>query len=712
MNGAPAVSPAARPLSPNTDVVRRALLVGIEYRGTKNELLGSANDVRLMREMLESRGFAAGSIVTMTEDAPTPDLIPTRANILAGLAWLVRDTLPGDALVLHFSGHGDQAEAAKGFEFEEDGLDETILPLDFDDAGEITDNELHKMLVQDLPKGVRLTAFFDCSHSGSILDLPYSYLPDGRSKKPSTFSALRSIAKSTADQAKTGNFKDAVVGGFKRSLDRIKAGSKAEDSSRIYSNGRFDTDVILLAACKESQMSADMTLEGEGNRADVRVHNVPLLVLTQQIQMARTREYPKPTLGKLLQATRDNLFGFEQIPQLCSSRALDMNQPFELPLQQHQHPQEEDLRDPGDEVVPDIPPTSGTAAKNHKRLLSWASPSSSFGFSDAKAQLQRAVAKATQPAAPEILQAAGGASAGPLVVAAHGVTAGPLSAGITPTPSDAGSHVRSVSVPIGHTIPHPRGKASSSAASSSDPVASLRAKMAVTAGAQNQHGGPGGVLAHEKWHVLEDDKVVDLDAAAAAWPGTMEIGEDGQRRFLIDVETLPKAEIKRQEVMHEVITTENEYVRDLHILTEVFLRNMRQMKILPEDGLQTVFSNTEQLIDVNQVRPAISTSQIYVHADNHSRPSACSPSCTSANRATWESSKRWATYLLNWQALAIMLPQGSAGKQRLTRSLLFQAPDLKIYNVFCANHPSAIEYLQTQKANRDVNIFLQASRAT
>ncbi|KAL2917130.1 hypothetical protein HK105_203194 [Polyrhizophydium stewartii] len=323
MNGAPAVSPAARPLSPNTarsrDVVRRALLVGIEYRGTKNELLGSANDVRLMREMLESRGFAAGSIVTMTEDAPTPDLIPTRANILAGLAWLVRDTLPGDALVLHFSGHGDQAEAAKGFEFEEDGLDETILPLDFDDAGEITDNELHKMLVQDLPKGVRLTAFFDCSHSGSILDLPYSYLPDGRSKKPSTFSALRSIAKSTADQAKTGNFKDAVVGGFKRSLDRIKAGSKAEDSSRIYSNGRFDTDVILLAACKESQMSADMTLE-DGTHSGAFT-----FALTRALQ-----EYPKPTLGKLLQATRDNLFGFEQIPQLCSSRALDMNQPFEL----------------------------------------------------------------------------------------------------------------------------------------------------------------------------------------------------------------------------------------------------------------------------------------------------------------------------------------------------------------------------------------------
>ena len=58
------------------------------------------------------------------------------------------------------------------------GYDETIVPLDFGTAGMITDDLIHEIMVQPLPTGVCLTAISDCCHSGSILDLPFSFVFD------------------------------------------------------------------------------------------------------------------------------------------------------------------------------------------------------------------------------------------------------------------------------------------------------------------------------------------------------------------------------------------------------------------------------------------------------------------------------------------------------------------------------------------------------
>lgn len=60
------------------------------------------------------------------------------------------------------------------FSQELDGQDETIIPQDYEIAGEIVDDEIHELLEAYLPQGVRLTAIMDCCHSGSVFDLPYS----------------------------------------------------------------------------------------------------------------------------------------------------------------------------------------------------------------------------------------------------------------------------------------------------------------------------------------------------------------------------------------------------------------------------------------------------------------------------------------------------------------------------------------------------------
>lgn len=58
---------------------------------------------------------------------------------------------------------------------EEDGYDETLVPVDYESAGQIRDDDLYQYLVSGLSEGVHLVALMDCCHSGSVLDLPYKY---------------------------------------------------------------------------------------------------------------------------------------------------------------------------------------------------------------------------------------------------------------------------------------------------------------------------------------------------------------------------------------------------------------------------------------------------------------------------------------------------------------------------------------------------------
>ena len=81
---------------------------------------------------------------------------------------------------------------------------------------------------------------------------------------------------------------------------------------------------------------------------------------------------------------------------------------------------------------------------------------------------------------------------------------------------------------------------------------------------------PGGVLAYDKWNVLEENSV-NIDEAVKSWTGNIVFGSDGVRRYVIDVNQFPMQEIKRQEIIHEIITTEMEYVRDLKIIVNVLL---------------------------------------------------------------------------------------------------------------------------------------------
>ncbi|KAJ2935477.1 hypothetical protein H1R20_g1617, partial [Candolleomyces eurysporus] len=137
---------------------KKALLIGINYVGTFNELQGCVNDVLNLRKFITERwGYDNSNIVTLTDDKKVSKLAPTKANILAQLKELVKGAQQNDALFLCYSGHGTQIRDEDGNEI--DGEDEVICPVDFEHAGYIDD---------------------DCCNSGSALDLLYMYGPDGK----------------------------------------------------------------------------------------------------------------------------------------------------------------------------------------------------------------------------------------------------------------------------------------------------------------------------------------------------------------------------------------------------------------------------------------------------------------------------------------------------------------------------------------------------
>ena len=121
---------------------KRAVLVGINYPGTKAELKGCHNDVARMRRCLVERfGFDESGIRVLVDDGGSGPQ-PTGANIRRELQRLVGDAAPGDLLFFHYSGHGTRLPAETGQD-DDTGYDECIVPCDMN----LITGELYSCLV-------------------------------------------------------------------------------------------------------------------------------------------------------------------------------------------------------------------------------------------------------------------------------------------------------------------------------------------------------------------------------------------------------------------------------------------------------------------------------------------------------------------------------------------------------------------------------------
>lgn len=157
---------------------RRAFLIGINYIGQMCELSGCHNDVLQIKEyIMDIHGFKEENITVLMDDGKHEP--PTRKNIVNGYKKVVAASFEGDSVFCHFSGHASQLKDDDWGE-EEDGLDETLVPVDYRTAGQIRDDDLFDIFVHPMPHGVTVTCLMDCCHSGTVLDLPYVYKADSK----------------------------------------------------------------------------------------------------------------------------------------------------------------------------------------------------------------------------------------------------------------------------------------------------------------------------------------------------------------------------------------------------------------------------------------------------------------------------------------------------------------------------------------------------
>ncbi|XP_071720225.1 metacaspase-1-like [Rutidosis leptorrhynchoides] len=151
---------------------KKAVIVGISYKSSKNEQKGCINDAKCMKYLLINKfRFPEASIIMLTEEEADPYKIPTKQNIRMALYWLVQGCQQGDSLFFHYSGHGSRRRNYNGDEA--DGYDECLCPLDYKTSGLIVDDEINATIVRPLPHGVKLHAIIDSCYSGTVLDLPY-----------------------------------------------------------------------------------------------------------------------------------------------------------------------------------------------------------------------------------------------------------------------------------------------------------------------------------------------------------------------------------------------------------------------------------------------------------------------------------------------------------------------------------------------------------
>lgn len=248
----------------------KSLIIGINYTGSRAQLRGCINDARNMQGLLRRNGYpddGSHMLLLTDERSRGREYQPTVQNIMKAFHWFMTDVRKGDVLFFHFSGHGGQVPDKTGHEI--DGYNETIIPVDYERKGQITDDILWGSLVYKLPEGARITALMDMCHSGTGLDLPYDYNVDRR--------------------------------------------TWTQDVNPAHSCG----DVVLFSGCEDAQTSADVSggYSGEAGGA-----------MTQAF-MGAYRRAAVSTYHDFLTHVKGELRKkrFSQRPQLTSSQQFDAN---------------------------------------------------------------------------------------------------------------------------------------------------------------------------------------------------------------------------------------------------------------------------------------------------------------------------------------------------------------------------------------------------
>ncbi|KAG4093594.1 hypothetical protein H8356DRAFT_999970 [Neocallimastix lanati (nom. inval.)] len=128
------------------------------------------------------------------------------------------------------------------------------------------------------------------------------------------------------------------------------------------------------------------------------------------------------------------------------------------------------------------------------------------------------------------------------------------------------------------------------------------------------------------------------------------------------MQNLTKKEIQRQEVMFEMIITEKDYLKDLGIVMDIYIKPMREMKIIRPKDIDVIFSDWENILKVHE--------EIMKRLDDRQKQG----------------------YIIN----------------EIGDIWIIMSDYLKVYTMYCSNHPYALIKLQSLSRNKNFTKFLES----
>ena len=263
-----------------------AILVGIDYVGQNGELKCCQKEVLEMKTYIQDvLGVSEDQTVVLMDDGINKK--PTRRNILLALQVLVKASKAGDSVLFQYIGkvaalylstwivniklllilkcvcmlasdsklgHGNLLAPEKNILKTQNGeCDETLIPVDHENNGQIRDFDLYHHFIRPMTKGVTVTCIIDCCHGGSVLDLPYHYCPDNDSTK------MKKDVKSIGNLAllhKLGDFSlpEAFADNIVQNNIEYLTGKKLDEIHGMYSNDLTEDSYLVGHSSKASTM--------------------------------------------------------------------------------------------------------------------------------------------------------------------------------------------------------------------------------------------------------------------------------------------------------------------------------------------------------------------------------------------------------------------------------------------------------------------------
>ena len=285
----------------------RGLFVGINQYTTQ-PLKGCVNDATAIREWIKTRSGTDEAELRLLTDAQG-----TRQAIIDGLTWLAQPLNDGkpELRVFHFAGHGIQQPDTDGDE--PDGSDECLVPVDYQTAGVLSDDELRKLY--DGFGNSQILLLMDCCHSGTISkDIGAINIDDLRERFiPPSARDLSAIAAAKASYRHNEVQKIADVLNVvrNREMNQEQLFNIAEMvlnsvQKQGFGNPASHDNVVLISACKPEQTAADANFGGT-------YHGALTYFLLDALNKNASISYEALT-ETLRRAMMDNKF--RQVPQL------------------------------------------------------------------------------------------------------------------------------------------------------------------------------------------------------------------------------------------------------------------------------------------------------------------------------------------------------------------------------------------------------------